>query len=1643
MFFIDELQDVKMYKRSFLLPLNEKDKRHGSASILFGPTEKSNHNILNYSFMTPKYYNGYYIEKAVLYYINNDTKMIEECTDLNYIEEKVQLFDDSKIIIKYNGYAHYVDNVKGILKSKYFEDIFKELKVDISKIKNINIKIQEDFRLPTKNIIYLVPEKNMNPAFNTYENYCKFAAYFWMLLNINPDIDENLAGAIALKESGSTTKYKDRDWPFSYNMGVLVRGLYLYEQENSRSTYINQIIKGYNGKNKLQVTLYDLVYMLKDDIKKAIKLEATEMEGSISLNEDTYMILSEASGNPVLKKILFNDRIRSIKELKEKYEEIREMYPGIKYTYTDLSMYNGLNLIVDCSRYNESFIRNSTLKNKKGFDNYTILMERMINDTRLESNGYKEVSVIIPVLDWYTETGCQSTSEFLNITKSINPLSCIYKMMVAFPEKLKTTFGNGTIIFTGPNGYMKIDFSKFNSKSRKLFYRNINTIITRGMVVDNGAKIGADVTSSARAIKMDIIDRIEVSRNIKIDDISVDNEKEESSDNKKPNNSDNKKDTKPKTEEEKKTEKLKKDLVKTVDNAAKNKTTTQSAVDVLDSDEDKQLQKILSDLATNSDAFGSNISGARASRMLKLQDDFLDIEMDGKKVSEIINNPQPIEVKPLKLNIDSVNEEWKELTFAKTLESYDINKDILSIFGSFYNATNAMVVRDIAKEDTSTSEDLIYTYTVKYETANGERFTVKVDMPKFVDGKYMRLRGNRKNIPIQMFLMPIIKTDEDTVQIVSCYNKIFVRRFGTTSGKSNICADKLIKVLSKNTYKNIKVVTGDNTKVCSKYEVPMDYIDISGVFSKIETGEYVLMFNQDELRKKYEVDDSKGLCVGYNKRSGELIYYSPNPKEPIFFSYWLYLLISTSIANDPAFVEDYKNASRSVRYCYSRASIMNSKIPLVVICAYSEGLEPVLKKANIKYTFSAKKPTNVSINYNTQDYIKFNDGFLFYELNYASSLLMNGLKACNTEDYSLTEINSKPMYLDFLDMFGGRIKADGLDNFYDCMIDPITRETLTHYKLPTDYVSVLLQANLLLSDNKFIKHGDIRASRRFRREEQIANFLYIELARAYGAYSTGLKHGRKVPVSLKQSCVIDAILTGNTTEDQSILNALGEYEAYYTVTPRGVSGMNSDRSYSLDKRSFDDSMMNVLSASTGFAGNVGINRQATIDANIEGSRGYIYNDPNTSKDEINGIKTLSMTEALTPFGATRDDPMRQAMGFVQTSKHGMRCVHSDPLLISNGADEALPYLVSNTFAYKAKAKGTVEEIVDDKYMIIKYDKPIQSDDGKKITHDYIKLDEEVQKNSSSGFYVPLKLDTDLKIGSKVKEGQIVAYDKKSFSNEVGADNNIAYNIGTLAKFAILNTDEGFEDSAIVSDDLANMMTSNVILEKEIVIPKDANIYNLVTKGQRIQEGDSLLIIQNSYDEEDTNNLLRNLNGSEDDITELGRKRITSSVTGTIQDIVICRTVDDDELSPTLKKVVKAYEKSIKEQKNIMKKYGIEDDDHSIPDLGKLPATGKLKHAADSVVIRIYMKYFDKFSVGDKMIYGTAVKGVCKEIFPKGQEPYSEYRKDEKIHALLSIGSINARMVTSVLITTGMNKALIELGRKCKKIAGLPDDINLI
>jgi hypothetical protein len=864
-----------------------------------------------------------------------------------------------------------------------------------------------------------------------------------------------------------------------------------------------------------------------------------------------------------------------------------------------------------------------------------------------------------------------------------------------------------------------------------------------------------------------------------------------------------------------------------------------------------------------------------------------------------------------------------------------------------------------------------------------------------------------------------LKTDEDTVQCVTNYNKVFIYRHGL-QGRSYPSSDRFIKSIRKVEDSSIKVYFGDNSAICSKYELPIDYIDLASNINRIETKDKVYYFNQDEYYSKFKVDTKQGIPYSINKADGSINYF----KQEGFIS----SVIATELSDISVKFKDLYDATKpATRLNYSQASILSNRIPLAVVLGYSMGFDGLMKMVAPGYQYVDKKQR-----FNPDDYgvIKFSDMNVLYPISYKTSMLLNGLSECPTESYSYKDSNKRSMWLDFLDDFGGRILSDGLDNFVDLFIDPITEDVCRHCRIPTDYFEMLVYANNLLADNKYNRHTDISGNR-YRTNEIIAGYFYKAICKSYTDYKSQVKRGRKVGMSMKRSAVIDLVMQDPMLSDLSIMNPLLEIEAANSASFKGLSGMNSDRSYGLDKRTYDDSMINKLALSTGFSANVGINRQTTIDMDIEGTRGYIKQT--NDNEEMSVTKTLSMSEAVTPFGTTRDDPFRSAMTFIQTAKHSMPTKKSMPLLVTNGADEAMAYVSSDTFAYKAKRNGKVVEIVPDDHMIITYDNMVINADGNYYT-EYISLKDEIMKNSDGGFYVTIKLDTDLKVDDTFKEGEIIAYHRASYSNKNGETDNLAYNLGVLAKVAILNTDEGFEDSTSISSWLSEAMTTDVVVEKDKDISKNTNIYQMVQVGQEVQEGDPLIIFQNSFDEKDANLLLKNITDSEF-VSDLGRVKLKSKYTGVIQDIRIYRTCEIDEMSESLQKIVTKYEKGIRSKKALYNKMKIPGANLLPPDY-KMQPTGIMKNNPDGVKIVFYIKYNDKLSVGDKLVAQSANKGVVKGIFPEGLAPFSEYRPEEQIHALFAARSFNARMVTSVWSSGAINKVMIELDRQVKEIMGI-------
>lgn len=1352
--------------------------------------------------------------------------------------------------------------------------------------------------------------------------------------------------------------------------------------------------------------------------------------------ENCTVLFDEANSeyDPYLKKMIYAERLRTSKDQLLLLKKVKSENPWIKYAFpNNFDRYARRNVFYDLSYYLEIYFKNALQysKNKRGLGMFEDFMERLLDPKRVPSS-YTKKTVFIPISDW----DLNNATRMWMYREGVNVVSCLYDMILNDIGRVKKIFKGMDLVFFGNGVYFKINFGTLSPQDEKMLPNKFKNFVKR--IRSNEPFAVEDIDDapdeeSTKVIVTNITDKLEKTRKIdfstqskliaKTADPKVtgfaftgtpiqdapgwrsagkqnvappESKRRKSTDEKINADDEAKKVSKEivdkttvpgtpeeaKADREKDIESIEKKKVKAIDHitrAATKAKNTDDAIALMNDDDSDELKKIILDLEDEEEEI--SISKTRAARMNQLNDRFLDKEIKGIKVKDLIdpetrekevNAPLPATTIP----VDSpFQDQWSDLQFINFDKKYDVNKDIMKMLQALSTKKYPIAIRDVSIEDTSTSEDYIDTYTIQAEDYRGKRFTIKLDIPKFKDGKYLILRGNKKTIQNQYFNMPILKTDVDTVQVISNYSKIFIRRFGNTTGKTNQDADRLIKALKKYTGKNIKVTLGDNSKIASTFEAPIDYIDIGSVFNTIsyktrEGTDVTFYFNKTEYDEMYKDKLAKEnttdmFFYGYAS-NGHCLHYK-------FIEGGTTLAgdIAWRLCEDKEFKDIYDNVSVAKKHVYSKASIMSAEVPLVVVCAMNEGLSEVLRKANIEYTLKEKLTTEDRHNIDN-DYVKFSDGYLIWHSDYGSSLLLNGLKEIDTVNYSINDINKKSFWIETLDNFGGRLKADGIENFYECMIDPITYEVLQHYKLPTDYVSLLLYGNNLLADNKYIAHGD-SCSRRLRRKELIAVKVYKTLFNeAYSTYATGIRHNPNMATfSCKQSAVIDKFMSDPTSSDLSVINCLNDVEASNAVSTKGESGMNSERSYTLDKRTYDTSMLNILGLSTGFANNVGMTRQATINANIDTERGYIKSiNGDTSKMDV--ANSLTMTEALNPMGTTHDDPIRSGMTFIQTAKHQLRTDKSDPLLVTSGADEVMPYVVTDIFCKKANADGKVTELEPNKYMIVQYK------DG---SSDYIELAERIEKNSDGGFFVGVQLVTDLKVGSTVKANQILAYDNKSFSKgKIGESNKLAYNVGKLAKVAVINSDDNFEDSAMVTSRFAEALATDVIMKQERILSKDTNIYNFVPVGTQVNQEDVLFETQTAYDQEDMNVLLKNLAGDTEQISKLGRRPVKSPTSGVVTGIKLYRTCEIEEMSESLQKLFRNYEKDAKKMAAHLKTLGI-NDPTILPSIGKLKPVGKLKNCPDSVLIEVYIKYHDIVAVGEttQFISAYPVMGVFSRV----------------------------------------------------------------
>src|SRR5699024_2759094 len=135
------------------------------------------------------------------------------------------------------------------------------------------------------------------------------------------------------------------------------------------------------------------------------------------------------------------------------------------------------------------------------------------------------------------------------------------------------------------------------------------------------------------------------------------------------------------------------------------------------------------------------------------------------------------------------------------------------------------------------------------------------------DDKFLLLGGNKKIIIKQNFMYPCVKTGPDTVQIVTNYNKLFIRRIGSKSISS---VERLKKIIKTTPEFRALIKIGNNTAANSKYVSTVEYDEMAKFMSSFKCHSLVIYFNRDTAEKKRQYGNFP-IPEGYTEKQVSFI----------------------------------------------------------------------------------------------------------------------------------------------------------------------------------------------------------------------------------------------------------------------------------------------------------------------------------------------------------------------------------------------------------------------------------------------------------------------------------------------------------------------------------------------------------------------------------------------------------------------------------------------------------------------------------------------------------------------------------------------------------------------------------------------------
>lgn len=644
------------------------------------------------------------------------------------------------------------------------------------------------------------------------------------------------------------------------------------------------------------------------------------------------------------------------------------------------------------------------------------------------------------------------------------------------------------------------------------------------------------------------------------------------------------------------------------------------------------------------------------------------------------------------------------------------------------------------------------------------------------------------------------------------------------------------------------------------------------------------------------------------------------------------------------------------------------------------------------------KPNDISI--------KFNDAVLWFNrYPLAKSLIASGLDNYDLTDYSIHEFEYQDVYYRLMQDADKSINyLKGIDSFFDLFVDNMTYNVLRSMGEPTTVKDLLIRCAVLLST---LDHKDAssKANHRIRGYEQFNAVLYNEMSRQFASYQAN-RSNKNNSFSINPDAVYLRIISNASLVPSEAANPIQFVKEQSAMTYAGVGGRTAE-SFVINDRKFSKDDIGVISEATVDNSKVGLNAQLSWDPLIDNTEGMLGDEDIST---MRPSRALSATSMLFPF-STCDIPNRTNFISIQ-STHMTPTAAIGKMRVRTGYERTFAHRCSRDFAGIAEQNGKVIDIDERAHLV-----QVRYDDG---TEDFFKYGEHY--SPLQGFFVTQDIEAIVKVGQKVKKGDVITYNKGFFTLDP-ASKQLDMSIGVLANVAWLEMDSNLEDASEISKSLAEKMSIFPTQEQVISLNSDSLIHKMVEVGDTVEIGDPLLVFEEGVSGEDVTTA--DSFGVDEDTTallsKLNRRIPKSKFSGKVVKIETYYGGNISDMHPTLGKIVRKLASDVNYASTLASNSSVAAD---FPPSQPIPSTVKYKGVQfdeTTVMFIIYIREHEETTVGDKLVVSNQLKNTISTIM--SHPTYAEEDGTE-IDVLFS-ASAAARRITLSHIFNGLGNRVME------------------